>query len=294
VSGSYELGETLLAAVEAVARERSVEPGVRARMLSAQSTRALYAGRGAEHLELLMQSLALYDQACDARNACSAWINVGFALAELGAYLEAEHALLESLALARRLGLQNLVTLAQSNLGRVLGRLGKLEEARRVLTEALEAFQKQGDRRLGGATVAYLGEVLARSGELADAEHALSVAVSVLEVAPPLRAEALALQAQLLLSAGRIDEAVAPAREAMTLLTSLGQLEEGESLVRLVYAEVMDAAGRPDEAASALQLAKERLVDRAATIGEPRWRRCFLEDVPEHARTLALAAERLA
>ncbi|MBI2895872.1 MAG: protein kinase, partial [Deltaproteobacteria bacterium] len=293
VSGSYELGEALLAAVEGAARGRSIEPGVRARMLAARSTQELYVGRPALHLDLGMQSVAAYDQACDARNACSAWINVGFALAELGAYLEAEQALLESLALARRLGLQNLATLAQSNLGRVLGRLGKLDEARRILTESLEAFQKQGDRRLGGATVAYLGEVLAASGELADAEHALAVAVSILEVAPPLRAEALALQAQFLLAGGRVEEALAPAREAMALLTSLGKLEEGEALVRLVYAEVMDATGDRETAAKALEDAKERLVHRASGIEEPRWRRCFLEDIPEHARTLALAAERL-
>ena len=42
--------------------------------------------------------------------------------------------------------------------------------------------------------------------------------------------------------------------------------------------------------ASAIAAARDRLLDRAARISDPEWRRRFLADVPENARTLSLAS----
>ena len=37
--------------------------------------------------------------------------------------------------------------------------------------------------------------------------------------------------------------------------------------------------------------ARERLVERASKISDPEWRRCFLSQIPENARTLALSTK---
>ena len=72
-------------------------------------------------------------------------------------------------------------------------------------------------------------------------------------------------------------------------LLSLPGLEEGESLLRLVYAEALSATGNEPAAEDALDVARRRVLGRAARILDPGWRASFCENVPENARTLALA-----
>jgi eukaryotic-like serine/threonine-protein kinase len=104
-----------------------------------------------------------------------------------------------------------------------------------------------------------------------------------------VRAHALAVLGQIELSRGRPEAALGPSGKAMALLESLGGLEEGESLVRLVHAEALAALGQPAEAREAILSAYERLSERASKIRNSMWRAWFLEAVPENARTVALA-----
>jgi predicted ATPase len=92
-----------------------------------------------------------------------------------------------------------------------------------------------------------------------------------------------------LLEQGRASEALAAASEAYSLLASLGSIEEGESLVRLLYAEALAAAGRASDFAKAITEARDRLLARATKISDPGWRERFLTSVSENARTLSLA-----
>jgi eukaryotic-like serine/threonine-protein kinase len=66
-------------------------------------------------------------------------------------------------------------------------------------------------------------------------------------------------------------------------------VEDGEALVRVVFAEALLASGDAAGAKAAAVAAKERLVARGAAIADPDFRRRFFEEVPEHARTMALA-----
>jgi hypothetical protein len=61
------------------------------------------------------------------------------------------------------------------------------------------------------------------------------------------------------------------------------------AFVRLAHAEALQAAGDADAARRAIEAARARLFAIAAKIPEPDYRRAFLDDVPEHARTLTLA-----
>lgn len=61
------------------------------------------------------------------------------------------------------------------------------------------------------------------------------------------------------------------------------------SFARLIHAEALEAAGEHEASRAAMEEARARLLATAQKIGVPEIRRRFLEDVPEHARTLALA-----
>src|SRR6185437_7676295 len=102
---------------------------------------------------------------------------------------------------------------------------------------------------------------------------------------------ALAGLAQILLARDVAGGALSAAEEAMRILDELGDIDEGDAFVRLTYAEALDAAGEHGRASAAIAAARDHLLARAARIVDAAWRRSFLEDVAENARTLALAAE---
>jgi|SRR3954471_1408856 hypothetical protein len=79
------------------------------------------------------------------------------------------------------------------------------------------------------------------------------------------------------------------AAKAFDTLQTLGRVEDGDALTRLVYAECLLAVGRPDDAREVIVDAAERLQRQADRIPDPEWRRALL-GFPAHARTLALAA----
>jgi hypothetical protein len=94
-----------------------------------------------------------------------------------------------------------------------------------------------------------------------------------------------------LLAQGRAAEALAAAEEAMKQYEALGAFGFRGAYARLVHAEALAATGDHARASKALFAARERLVIQAARIGDLALRRGFLEDLPENARTLALARQ---
>jgi eukaryotic-like serine/threonine-protein kinase len=171
----------------------------------------------------------------------------------------------------------------------VLARLGSFAEAKVVEHEALEAFRTKGDRRMEGRSRIFLAEIFLLAGDLEAANREAHSAVKALSVAPPARAHALAVAAQVELARGDTDAALRDATEADKLLQQVGVLDEGEAVVRLVHAEALHASGRAAEARAAITAARDRLLERAVRIRDEALRRSFLEQVPENARTIALA-----
>jgi hypothetical protein len=108
---------------------------------------------------------------------------------------------------------------------------------------------------------------------------------------PLNRAESLSILASAVLGKGDAAEAHALASEGMRMLLELGGIDDGESIIRLVYAQSLHAVGRADEAAEAIRAAKERVLSRAGRIASPDVRASFLSGIPENARTLELASE---
>jgi tetratricopeptide (TPR) repeat protein len=265
-------------------------PAIAARIQVARYYRAICGGDPGSGIEYARIAAELFERAGDLRNACVQRGDLAYAQLELGAYDQARRTLEDVIARSERLGrLHYAGAAAKHNLGLVLARLGAFDQAFEVESAALEAFRTKGDKRMEGRSRIFLAEILLLQKELSAAAAEAERAIAVLSVAPPAKAHALALAAQIDLARDDVPRAVTRAAEADALLQELGVLDEGEGLVRLTWGEALRAAGRIGEAREALATARSRLLERAARIRDPELRRSFLERVPENARTLALA-----
>jgi tetratricopeptide (TPR) repeat protein len=247
-----------------------------------------------ETLESFQAAVESCRRAGDRRGELTGRVNVGDTCLQLGAYARAEEAHRHLLDDCRRLGLRALSIIGQANLGAALARQGRADEALAILDAAVREAGTTGDRYFEFCARVYRAEALAaasRSADVADeARRALQLAFSA-----PLQALARAVLARALLQEGRIDEAVAEVGPAHQTVLEAGSLDEGEALVRLVFAEAQLASGPAGQAAGldALRKARRRLLERASMISDAATRQGFLSAVAENARTLELASRLL-
>ncbi|WP_437717224.1 protein kinase [Sorangium sp. So ce448] len=253
--------------------------------------RAALAGDQAAAVDALEVAVGAFGRAGDRRQACSVQLNMGFMLTELGALERAEQLLRAAVVQATRMDLHEVLATARQNLGNALLQAGQIDEARALLEQAIDASRRQGNRRMEGLSRAYLARAALLSGDGEAAAREAAAAAALLDVAPLLRAVALAVLARARMERGPegAAEALIHAQEAFRLIEDAGMAEEGESLIRLTYAEALRAAGERERAAQIIEAARSRLLERAAKIGRPALRRSFLEGIPENARALALA-----
>jgi tetratricopeptide (TPR) repeat protein len=288
-AGRLHYANELFQQIDQLARDpRRLPRAVAARVHELAALRAYYSGDPSGNLTGLEAALAAYQDAGDVRKCCQVRGYLGFAHVELGDYRRAEDLLREALPVAERLGLQGVAANIRENLALALARQGRLADAREAGLAAAEAYAASQTRRNEGSAYIYLSIIAYLEGQFESAEKLARKAVEILAVAPPARAGALAQVARSLLAQGRVDDALATAREAMELLGSLGSADEGETLIRLVYAEALHAVGNHSAARAAILAARDRLHERAEKIGDARWRDSFLHRVPENARTLEL------
>jgi tetratricopeptide (TPR) repeat protein len=290
--GRIAAADTLMMLVSEISRGLTdLDPQAQALIQQVRSFRASASGDLGGCLTGLEAALVSFELAGDLRNACSTRANLGYIYCELGDFARAESALRQALSETARMGLHELAAAVQHNLGRVLGLRGQTAEGAHLEREAIASVQKQGEPRVEGVARTYLSEILAVGGDYAGAEREAALAVETLRVAPSLRVAALGALARARLGRGDATSALAAAREAAAELAALGEIEEGESSVRLTHAEALAHNGEDAEARAVLEAARERLLARAARIEEVAWRERFLHDVPVNARILALASQ---
>jgi tetratricopeptide (TPR) repeat protein len=288
-AGRHVVVDALIAAVERALRDGSaIGAEVVASLHQARAFRAMSSGDPGACVMGLEEALAAFEQVGDRRNACITRANLGYSYGELGDFGGAEAALRSALDAAERMGLHEVAAAAQASLGQVLAYRGKLAEARTVEEAALASSQRLGDPRAEVVSRSYMAKIALLAGDLVAAESEARAA-ETLESASPLRIAATAIRARALLGLERTGEALSAAREALSALESLGGLEEGESMIRLVHAEALAASGDPFSAAGAIASARAHLLARAEKIRDPGWRERFLSGVPDNARTLELA-----
>ncbi len=165
---------------------------------------------------------------------------------------------------------------------------GALDEARALATQLSEdgrAHHVSLDESRGHWVLA---EVLRRMGDVEGAEREAQTALGM--VVPLEYPGVLGTLSALRLSQGRAEEALAAAEDAVARCTAMGGcgMFRG-AFVRLAHAEALHATGAHDAARAAIAEARARLFAIAGRIANPAYKQSFLEQVPENARTLALA-----
>src|SRR5262249_21066386 len=158
---------------------------------------------------------------------------------EMGSTEEAERALRTALEVAQRFGITMVAANARHNLGPVLARRGALEEALEVERRAAAECRAQGDRRLEGGSRMYLAEILMAAGRLDEAEREARAALELLAIVPSIRVRAMATLAAVLRARGDHASALAAAREAAEHIAAGGEVDSGEAMIRLVHAQAL-------------------------------------------------------
>ena len=293
-AGNYPSSDDLLRTIDAAyeqSKRTEEDPLAVAHVYRTRAYRAHVGGDAASALSLYNVAISNFEQAGDTRAACRYLVSAAAACIELGAYSDAERALGDALSSSERMGLSGVTALGWHHLGMLYARLGDTKTAVQREDAAIEAFVAQGDKQMEGAARLYRALFLAMDTQLERAEKETQAAIEAFGLTPPLRAYALAVLGRIRLTSSMPRRAEAPAREAMDVLEALGGVEEGESYVRLAFAEALDAAGDRDAARDAIATARVRIMERAAMIHDPAWKESFLSLVRENARTLELAKE---
>jgi tetratricopeptide (TPR) repeat protein len=207
----------------------------------------------------------------------------------LGANVDAERSLRESMTIATRIGLHQVTAQAQHNLGICLARIGRIDEARQIERAAMAAFDAQDNRRLCAFARHYLAEIELTAG---NADAALAYAREALAIdadQPSFHCVYRARIASAHLLAGNATAALDEATQGMQLMETHGRPEEGEMVVRLAYARALHANGKLDAARKVIEDIVRSIDAAAARIGDATLRQSYLDGVPEHALALSLA-----
>jgi tetratricopeptide (TPR) repeat protein len=290
LGGQADVAEKLLARLGTGGSAVS-DPAVAGWVLEARAVAAGSAGDPGARVRLADAAAESFEAAGDLRNACLQRVSVGYAYNEIGAYAEAERALIGAIAVAERMGLDNAVGTGRAQLGRTLGRRGRLDEAREVLGKAIEALRAQKNLRLAAVATRYLAWVLAAQGDVEGAEREARVAVEALAGANAMLGDSLAMLSEAQRARGAVGEARETADGAMAALAAAGKTAIGEAAIRLAHVEALVAGGDREAAAAALATAKARIAERAKTIHDAELRRAFLEDVADHVKTAKMMIE---
>ncbi|XXY51949.1 tetratricopeptide repeat protein [Sorangium sp. So ce269] len=292
LGGRYAEGVALLETVErASARAEVPDLEVIGYLHEARSYLAMCTGDLSAGASCTEAAVIAFEQAGDRRCVYSNRANLGFVYAELGDFERAESVLRAAMDEADRLQIHDLKVVVMANLAQVVACRGQVSEARALAETAATSSRKVSSPRAELISRSCLARIALVAGDLQTAEREARAAVALSPHGPTLGVQASAVLAGALLALGRIDEAVRTAAEANATLEAFGTLEEGESLVRLTFAEVLAACGRRDEALVAIESARTALLARAEKLSDPTWRERFLRDVPDNARTLELARQ---
>ncbi len=129
-----------------------------------------------------------------------------------------------------------------------------------------------------------IARVRLHRGELDAAEDASRVACAIVDQIPSIEPNALAVRVQILLAAGKVEEARAEATRIRALLAQWGCLGHAEVELRLALVDTAEGDARAGEIAAVVR----QVWRRADAITDPDWRRSYLERNPHCARALSL------
>ncbi|MFT3764120.1 MAG: hypothetical protein QM820_01165 [Minicystis sp.] len=211
----------------------------------------------------------------------------GLALIKLGRFAEGDRRVRDACELAQRRGYHVVARLALARLAEELIHRGALAEAEAVHVEAQAEARKSALRAATWQLVA--AKIARQRGDFdAAAEYARESLRGWNDIASGHCADAFATLASAEIQRGNVVTARLAVTEAERRLDALGSWLH-ETPIRLACAEVLHAAGDLAEARARIEAARARIEARAALIDDPAFRASYLAEVPENARTLALA-----
>jgi eukaryotic-like serine/threonine-protein kinase len=128
-------------------------------------------------------------------------------------------------------------------------------------------------------------------GDLEVAERGVLTAIDAFSERSRLRPRALTLLADIQLAQRRPAEALNAVEQAIAAQEAVPPAYRAGAYLPLMHAEALFATGDHAGARAAIARARTDLLGRADQIDDPAYRRSFLENVPENARTLARARQ---
>ncbi len=263
------------------------DPAVRAWMCRARAERARVVEEDPwTALRLDEAARAGFAEAGDGAEASLSLAHIGVDRWQIGAHERAEESLRSALDAAGHRG--HLGAFAAVNLAWTLADAGRLAKAHTSLAVAADPKNPLWVRTVAGAALA---EILRRKGDHEGADREATTALSLPGISPLYRTAILATQAAARLQRGRAAEALDLVRRARAEREALRVHGFREAFVRLVHVEALLGVGDVGGARTPLSRAYARLLVCSSKIGDPALRASFLERIPEHARTLALARQ---
>jgi tetratricopeptide (TPR) repeat protein len=288
-TGQYEARERLLPLLEAEGDK--LEPMLVGRVESMKAHLARAEDRPADFASGFSRASEFFESVGHRRAATEALGNAGGALMELGQLEEAEAQMRRLWAIAKRMGLNHLLGGTLYTLSNILAYRGCLDEARDFGERAVKWTAENNDQYFGSYARLYLSVIEHLAKNFQSAEQHARAALEMLGNNPALRPFALSLLARSLHGQGLIVEPLSHARDAYTQLEQLGHVQDGETTIRLAFAECLVASSDLVAAKEVMEKALNRVLKQADSIDIPDWRHSFLTRIPEHRRILELARE---
>ena len=254
--GRYVIADPLIATIGALAGEpdAALDPQALGLLHQVRAVRASAAGDLGRCLTGLESALQAFEQAGDLRNACAVRNNLGYMYSELGDFQRAEAALRQALRRLRPHGAPRSVGAPCSTTSAASSASGP-SWPRPSASNGWPSrrFGRQGEPRMEGLARIYLAEILiARGDSRAPQPKKRRPPSPRWWWRPPSGWRRWARWPEPGWAAAIVTGGLAAAGEAHAALERLGEIEEGESMVRLTYAEALAAAGQEAEARAAL------------------------------------------
>lgn len=288
-SRNLERADQLLARLAQLAPDgNSGPPLVRAQLAHVAGLRAGIVGDMAAYAEKLTEVVTAFEEAGDLRNAATETSTLAMCLMQIGQGEEAEALCRRNLARCESLRVHQATLYARHTLGYILvRRRHHLDEAQQILLGAREQYRAIGNQRRIGLGYGYLALLHSIEHRHAQALVEIEQAVAHLSGSGGFHTWALALHADILLSAGRPADALPLARSALEQLLGAGGGPMTELLPYVVLAEILCALNRQEEAREIVLQAQQRMQLRIEQVHRPAWRQSYLA-LPEQQRLFRL------
>jgi eukaryotic-like serine/threonine-protein kinase len=286
----FGLAEDCALRVEQLGRSlMGQDPWASAWLDHARADRSYFRGDAWAALTHYQRSEASFAEAGDQRLMSVVRVSQGVCLILLGAHTEGQE-LLEAL-LASGEATSAVVLNARQLLVMAMTERGAPDEVLTDATAAAEAALAHQNQRLVDEMWPVLTRIQLRRGDLDAAEREALTAIDVFSARPRDRALALTMLADVRLAQRRPAEALASVEQAIAALQSIPPAYRAGAYLPLIHAEALFATGDPAGARAVIARARPELLARADQIDDPAYRKTFLENVPENARTLARARQ---